>query len=484
MSTSTVPTPAVDEIVDGGEDPQVVAPATHKQINVWRLVGLAFVFTCGGPFGIEAPMRAAGPGLGILGILLTPIFFVLPQVVMVAELATMIPSNHGYVAWVSRAFGPFVGFLNAFNHMLANIVDMAVYAALFSSYLCVQFAPNLAFPSQYIIRIICVAICTVLALLESKRVAEFATVIGALVMLPFAIGFCAAIPNMSFTQWGGVKDTVDWPLYGSSLCWMFTGWSSLGNLAAEVSSPNVYARGMFFAIVLDVLAYLGPVTAALTIPSHLVKPDKYWEDGYLAVGFNSIIPGLGPVISVAAALSIFGMLVSCMTCYARAVAGMAECGWLPMFLAKTRQGSLVPHVAVITFSAIVAVVSAFDFDFLIQVDMVLAAESYIICFVAFIRLRYTEPDTPRPYRVPFGMVGAWGTTLVKIAIMVTIMTLIFVSSPAIFGVWIGVNIFVMGLYLVLNHPKFNQWRGGRRDVDGVIIVEEPSVPLEGDREMT
>ena len=46
------------------------------------------------------------------------------------------------------------------------------------------------------------------------------------------------------------------------------------------------------------------------------------------------------------------------------------------------------------------------------------------------------------------------------------------------------NIFVMGLYLVLNHPKFNQWRGGRRDVDGVIIVEEPSVPLEGDREMT
>jgi amino acid transporter len=32
---------------------------------------------------------------------------------------------------------------------------------------------------------------------------------------------------------------------------------------------------------------------------------------------------------------------------------------------------------------------------------------YIIIFVAAIRLRYLEPDTPRPYKVPGGNAGMW-----------------------------------------------------------------------------
>jgi amino acid transporter len=33
--------------------------------------------------------------------------------------------------------------------------------------------------------------------------------------------------------------------------------------------------------------------------------------------------------------------------------------------------------------------------------------AYIAVFPALIRLRYTHPDVPRPYRIPFGNVGAW-----------------------------------------------------------------------------
>ena len=32
---------------------------------------------------------------------------------------------------------------------------------------------------------------------------------------------------------------------------------------------------------------------------------------------------------------------------------------------------------------------------------------YILVFAAALRLRYTEPDTPRPYKVPGGKVGIW-----------------------------------------------------------------------------
>ena len=32
---------------------------------------------------------------------------------------------------------------------------------------------------------------------------------------------------------------------------------------------------------------------------------------------------------------------------------------------------------------------------------------YALMFAAVIRLRYTQPDTPRPYRIPGGLPGVW-----------------------------------------------------------------------------
>ena len=440
----------------GGHTPAV---AHHKKLNVWRLAGIAFVFTCSGPFGVEAALRAGGPGLGMLGICLTPLVFVLPQIAMVAELATMIPSNHGYVAWVSRAFGSFLGFQNAFCSMLANFVDMAVYTALFSAYLFVRFAPDAPFFAQYLVRLVCVIVATLFALLESKHVAEISAAIGSLVMLPFVVGFCLAAKSIRPSQWVELWPDKDWALWGSSLCWLFTGWNSLGNLAAEVKFPHVYSRGMGIAIVLDVLAYLVTVAAALTVPPSKVVGEKIWGDGYLVVAMEVILPGLGTTIAVAAALSIFGMLVNCMTCYARAVAGMAELGWLPSLLAKTRPGTLVPHNSVFAFTVIVSILSLFDFDLLIKVDLILAAESYILTFLAFLRLRYTEADTPRPYKVPLGMFGAWSTTLMKIAVMLFSMLAVFLDQPHItVPLTVAINLLIIGLYITMTHPRFEKLR--------------------------
>lgn len=38
-------------------------------------------------------------------------------------------------------------------------------------------------------------------------------------------------------------------------------------------------------------------------------------------------------------------------------------------------------------------------------------------FFAFLRLKYTEKDTVRPFEVPFGNTGAWAITLPKVAVL-------------------------------------------------------------------
>ena len=50
------------------------------------------------------------PLLAVLGFLVLPIVWSVPEALVTAELATAFPENSGYVAWVTAAFGPFWGF--------------------------------------------------------------------------------------------------------------------------------------------------------------------------------------------------------------------------------------------------------------------------------------------------------------------------------------------------------------------------------------
>jgi hypothetical protein len=55
-------------------------------------------------------VAAGGPLLVILGFILFPLIWSIPEALITAELATAFPENSGYVAWVTAAFGPFWGF--------------------------------------------------------------------------------------------------------------------------------------------------------------------------------------------------------------------------------------------------------------------------------------------------------------------------------------------------------------------------------------
>ena len=48
--------------------------------------------------------------LCIIGFIVFPLIWSVPEALMTAELATAFPENSGYVAWVTAAFGPMWGF--------------------------------------------------------------------------------------------------------------------------------------------------------------------------------------------------------------------------------------------------------------------------------------------------------------------------------------------------------------------------------------
>jgi amino acid permease len=65
------------------------------------------------------------------------------------------------------------------------------------------------------------------------------------------------------------------------------------------------------------------------------------------------------------------------------------------------------------------------FSVMIALVISTAAVSYVFVFPALVRLRRKYPDTPRPYRVPGGMAGAWlAAGITELFVIITAVTLL------------------------------------------------------------
>jgi amino acid transporter len=77
----------------------------------------------------------------------TPIRSV-PNALMTAELACMMPENGGHILWVDRAFGPFWSFINSYATLFSLVFEGGLYPVMFMDYVgqlmgvCVPVAPR------------------------------------------------------------------------------------------------------------------------------------------------------------------------------------------------------------------------------------------------------------------------------------------------------------------------------------------------------
>ena len=105
------------------------------KLTLWPLVAATFFMVSGGTYGTEDIVHGAGYGRAILILLLTPLLWSLPTAFMIGELASALPAEGGYYAWVRRGMGNFWGFQEAWLSLVASIFDMAIYPTLFVAYL-------------------------------------------------------------------------------------------------------------------------------------------------------------------------------------------------------------------------------------------------------------------------------------------------------------------------------------------------------------
>lgn len=391
--------------VDINEGPSSPKLDNFKKVSVLHLIFLIFYEVSGGPFGVEDSVQAAGPLLSLLGFLVFPLIWSVPEALITAEMGTMFPENGGYVVWVSTALGPYWGFQQGWMKWLSGVIDNALYPVLFLDYLK-SGIPALA---GGLPRVAAALALTFLLTYMNYRglaiVGSVAVLLGIFSILPFVVMGLVAIPKLEPSRWFVMNlHDVDWNLYLNTLFWNLNYWDSISTLAGEVDNPKKnLPKALFFALILVVLSYFFPLlvgTGAIPLNRDL------WTDGY----FSDIAKILGGVwlrwwIQGAAAMSNMGMFVAEMSSDSFQLLGMAERGMLPEFFAKrSRHGT--PLIGILFSASGVILLSWLSFQEIIAAENFLYCFGMILEFIAFVLLRIKCPVASRPYKIPVGTVGA------------------------------------------------------------------------------
>jgi len=407
-----------------------------RDVGIVQLLFLCFFLTAGGPFGLEVCVASCGVGPTLIGILAAPVFFVLPQIAMTAELSTMMPENGSYIVWVSRGCGPFWGCINGYNSLLCNIFDNAIYPVLTMEYWLRLYPSSLTDWEVLTIKMGIVLAGASINLFRVRIIGNISLILTLVVISPFAAEFIQTISKIiPSKQWmwspptGGDRQ---WSEFFSTLLWLHTGWDEVGSVAGEVKiGQNSYITAFFLCAFMNCFVYLIAIISAATVSTEGIPSNTIWSDAYFLTVAQHIFPMYGGIwVALVSAIDNISMYLVGISTSSRDIMKMADDGrhddfeqnkvaMIPGFMGYEWRRTSSPVVAVVAQSMVTMILIQFKFTFLVDVDVFANSISLLLELVSFIRLRYTEPKAKRPFKVPGGMFVAWTITIMKFSFVFT-----------------------------------------------------------------
>ncbi|MGZ8379702.1 MAG: amino acid permease [Gemmatirosa sp.] len=248
----------------------------------------------------------------------------------------------------------------------------------------------------------------------------------------------------------------------------YIGFDAISTAAEETKDPQRnMPRGILIGLGICTLIYVivGTVATGLVPYKQLESADPLARAFEVAglTQFSWIIAA-GAVVSMAAVLLVFQYGQP------RIFYAMARDGLLPAWAAKIHPKYRTPHVTTIVTGVLVALGAALADDAatydLTNIGTLWAFA--LVCLGVFV-LRFTEPDRPRPFRVP----AFWLVSLGGVAACLFVMRGLPTSAWVAFGVWMVIGLVIYFLY---GYRHSTLRRGGPPSTGPVPV---PQAPIEG-----
>jgi len=378
-----------------------------RKASLFYFVFVMYSYTTAGPFGLEDQVTTSGPGMTLIYHLILPFFWCIPISLVAAELTTAMPVQGGFYRWVRAAFGDFWGFLAGWWNWSASFLLGSAYAVLFTDYLGFYF-PQITGWKHYVVSVVLVAIITWINVRGIQMVGQFATALELFILLPVLVMIVMGLAKRQHNPFSPVVPPHQ-PfnkIFGVGLAlgiWLYSGYEQLSTVAGEVENPQrSFPRALAIVVPLSVATYFLPTLAALAALDNWQKLHTgYFSDAAQLIGGS----WLGFWMTLAAMVTNISILNGTVLASTRMPFAMAEDGYLPSVLARLHPRFGTPWIAIIVSAIIYAMLAFHTLTQLINVYVWLRVATSLMTVLAGWRLRYTNPQMPRTFVIPWGRFG-------------------------------------------------------------------------------
>lgn len=398
----------------------------RRALGTAALVFVMFFNVSGGAFTTETLVVSVGPGLALLLLVLVPLFWSLPETLIIGELSSSLPEEGGYYKWVDRAFGKFWAFQNGWCTWMYSLVDMAIYPVLFNQYLAF-FAPALSTQAKWMISLAVIWGATAINLRGASRVGLSSIISGVFVLGVFAVLSVAALPHVHHVPWRPFNHPGQTTLGGvgvgiSIALWNYIGWDNPSTVEGEVvDAGRSYPRALAITLPLVCIGYLLPLTATLGAGDWTRWKEGGWPD-IARMSAGALGEPLAVLLAVAGMISALALFNALLMSYSRIPLVMAEDGFLPQAFAKTDAGG-TPRNAILFSALFYSVFALFEFAHLVVADVLLYAFALFLEFGALLMLRKKEPELRGSFRIPAGFKAVCVLAAIPLLILLAVIAL-------------------------------------------------------------
>ena len=349
-------------------------------------------------------LTGGAPGLGILAWIIAGIMTITAGLTA-AEISAAIPKTGGMMVYIEEIYGKKLGFLTGWMQtVLFFPATAAAIAVMFGQQAALLLNNSSLVMPMSIGVILLVGILNTFGSKTSGTIQTVSTV-------------CKLIPLVLIIVFGFIKGSGDNPVMSPlvaegispmgiigqllvAILFAYDGWINVGALAGEMKNPGkdlpkAIIGGLSIVMAINVvinLAYLW-VLPASELAQYASPASIVAEKIFGPVG--------GKLINVGILVSVFGCLNGYLLTGPRIPYTLANQKLLPATFGKLNKNGVPANATLfmVVLSAIYALSG--QFNLLSDLSMFAIWAFYTLTFIGVIKLRKTQPDLERPYKVPF-----------------------------------------------------------------------------------
>jgi APA family basic amino acid/polyamine antiporter len=402
---------------------------------------------------------AAAQGMAPLAFALAGMVYVMIGLAF-TELASSYPVAGGGQYYSLRGLGDFGGFIAGVGLLLDYTIDIALFAVAATGYVNffipvireyrLTWGPfaniNPLWCLEAIVVIVALSLLNLRGVRESSRFNEILGAFDLVIESSIIVtGFLFAWrPELLAWQWKFQAPTFTQFLYGASLAIIsFVGLESISQAAQETRRPATIIPRTSLTLIFTVLIYaLSFSTLSLgvlnwqDIATHEGDPIAFLANHIPYIGLIA-----GPLTALLGATILLTSSNTGVMGASRLIFSMSQFKLVTNWFNKVHPKFRTPINSILAFSGVSVLLTIFSFltpralDTLGNLYAFGATLGYTLVFISLIRLRFLDPYSPRPYKVPGNI--KWKR---KDGTLIEIPVIGFFGLLGVFSIWLTVMI--------------------------------------------